>query len=353
MKLKPEIYIAGRRVANDAPIYIIAEMACGHQGDIEQAKRLIDAAVFAKADCVQIQLFETAANMAPSSSMYELLEKLYFTPTQWRQIVTYARKFDIHVSMFVYDEPSLNLALDMTPDLLKLNSSELSNPEMLIGAAQSGIPFTLGTGASSIKEIKRAVQQILDHGAENLILMHGVQNFPTPLETANINKIRRLRDEFGGLVIYADHTDAGQPISQWSDLLAIGQGAAMLEKHIVLDRKKADVDWEAALEPEEFSTYVKTMRKGWEALGSYEFQSFTDSDLKYRRFQKKSLVAARDLRVGKRLQEADVRYLRVQGEHEGIAPCEFEKVALGRKLIRDVARFEQILPSDLLADPGQ
>jgi len=347
MRLKSELHIAGRRVADDAPVYIIGEMACGHQGDIRQAYQLVDAAVTAGADCIQLQIFDTAANMAPSSPIYGLLEQLYFLPEQWRELVAYVRQFDIHVSIFAYDEPSLELALSLRPDMLKLNSSELSNPSMLIGAAQSGLPFTLGTGASSLDEIRRAVEEVLAHGGENLILMHGVQNFPTPIEGANVRKIRRLKDEFGGLVIFADHTDANSEMALWSDLLAIGQGAALLEKHLILDRSCQGVDWQAALEPAEFVRYVAAMRKGFAAMGSYDFQPFTKDDLKYRRFQKKCLVAARKMHSGDILGPDDAKFLRVQAQEEGIAPNVFDKVASGRRLKRDIKLFEQILPADL------
>ena len=353
MKLKSEIYIAGRRIADDTPIYIIGEMACGHQGDLKQALRLIDSAVNAQADCIQLQIFDTAANMAPSSPIYSLLEELYFTPTEWQEIMDYARQFDIHVSVFAYDEPSLALALELKPDMLKLNSSELSNPPMLIGAAQSGLPFTLGTGASSLTEIRHAVTEVLNHGGDKLILMHGVQNFPTDINAANVKKIRHLKNEFGGLVIFADHTDAREEIAQWIDLLAIGQGAALLEKHLILDRTQQGVDWQAALEPAEFKRYVSTMRLGDEALGCYDFQAFTESDLQYRRFQKKFLVAAKDLKAGDKLTLEDVSFLRVQAEHEGIAPNMFADVAEGKRIARDIKQYEQIMPTDLLSNTKQ
>ena len=348
MKLKSEITIAGRRVADDAPVYIICEMACGHQGDMAQAKALVDAAVDAGADCVQLQMFETAANMAPSSSIYSLLEQICFSPDQWREIMSYARGFDIPVSIFAYDEPSLDLALELRPDMIKLNSSELGNPPMLIEASRSGLPFTLGTGASTLDEIRRAVDIVLEHGGgENLILMHGVQNFPTPVKDANIRKIQRLKDEFGGLVIFADHTAADTEIARWIDLVAIGQGAALVEKHIILDRSHEGVDWQAALEPEEFKTYVAAMRQGETSLGPYDFQPFSEGELAYRRFQKKSLVAARDIATGETITVADVKFLRVQGEQEGIAPIDFAFKAEGRQTIRSLINLEQILPQDL------
>jgi sialic acid synthase SpsE len=347
MRLKREISIAGHRVADDEPVYIIGEMACGHQGDISQAKALVDAAVNAGADCIQLQIFETAANMAPSSPLYSVLERLHFSSDKWREIMSYARGFDIHVSIFAYDEPSLELALALQPDMIKLNSSELSNPAMLIGAAQCGLPFTVGTGASTLEEIRCAVEIVLKNGGENMILMHGVQNFPTPIEAANIRKIRKLKDEFGCLVIFADHTGADSEMSRWIDLAAIGQGAALLEKHLILDRSKEGVDWQAALEPNEFQSYVSAMRAGSAAMGPYGFQPLNEGERKYRRFQKKSLVAARAIEEGHIITDDDVKFLRVQGEREGIAPIDFPTVVQGRRAGRALAHYEQILPEDL------
>lgn len=343
LKLRNEIEIAGRLVSDESPVYIIAEMACAHQGNFEAAVKLLNGAKDAGADCVQIQIFDPAANMAPSADTYPLLEKLYFSPNEWRDLMVRARQIDIAVSIFAYDEPSLALAVDLEPDMLKLNSSELSNPAMLIGAAKSGLPFTLGTGASTLEEIRRAISIITEFKNDQVIMMHGMQNFPTRIEDANIRKVRHLKNEFGGQIIFADHTDADLPISKVIDLIAIGEGARLLEKHIILDRIPSNVDSQSALEPREFKAYVQLMRTGWSALGRYSFGTLSDSELSYRRFQKKSAVAACDLTEGSTLTNENVKFLRVQGTEEGIAPADFEKSALGKRLNRSVNSLEQIL----------
>lgn len=348
MSLKKEITVKGRRIADDEPVYIIAEMACGHQGEVVQAMALIDAAKEARVDCVQLEIFRPGANTAPTSDLFPVLENLNFSDDEWRDVMAHARASGLAVSIFAYDEPSLELALELKPDMLKLNSSELSNPPMIIGCAESGLPFTIGTGASTQAEIRRAVDLSLVHGGDQMVLMHGVQNFPTPVSAANIRRIQKLKDEFGGLVIYADHTDANTNLARYIDLVAISMGAAMVEKHIVLDRAKKGVDWQAALEPNEFKSYVAAMRQGWQALGQYEDQPFSEGDKKYRRFQKKSLVAARDLVAGHVLSSDDVMFLRVQGEEEGIAPIDFRAKAKGKALTRVMRKFEQILPGNLV-----
>ena len=132
--------------------------------------------------------------MVPQSKLYKILERLHFSEDQWNKLIGYVRSLKVDLSLFVYDLPSLELAIKLRPDLIKLNSSELSNPIMLKLAADSGIPLTLGTGSSTYAEIQKAVLTITECGQKNLILMHGIQNFPTKLEDINISKIAVLKE---------------------------------------------------------------------------------------------------------------------------------------------------------------
>lgn len=339
--LKQEITVRNTRISHNSDIYIIGEIACGHQGDLSQAIELIDAAAEANANAVQLEFFHAPSNVVHSLPFYNLVEELSFTPAEWGKIFSHARGCDLDVSVFAYDDTGLGWALDLEPDLIKLNSSDISNPDLIIPVSKSGIPFTLGTGASSIAEISAAVSLSLEHGDGNLILQHGVQSFPTPVKEAHIRRIKLLQDEFDCLVMYADHTDAKLALALSLDLVAIGMGACAIEKHLVLDRTPEGVDWQAALEPEEFKNYVKTMRSGSEALGPNYILAPTESDERYRRFQKKSIVAATDLKQGTLLQREHVSFLRAQGEQEGLSPMQWVCIA-GKILIIDVSKGSQI-----------
>jgi sialic acid synthase SpsE len=346
--LNRDVVIRGRRVSDHDPVFIVGEIACGHQGDVGRTKQLIEAVVKAGADAVQLELFHPPANMVGSLPFYKVVDDLSFTRAEWQDLMAFSRGFDIAVSAFVYDDVSLEWALALKPDMLKLNSSDISNPDLIIGAAGSGLPFTVGTGASTFQEIAEAVDLSLANGGTNMILQHGVQNFPTPTDNAHLRRIAMLKEAFGGLVMYADHTDAALDLSRYLDLAAIGMGAALLEKHIVLDRTAKGVDWEAALEPATFKTYVDTMRAGWRALGPERLMPPTEGDEKYRRFQKKSIVAAADIPAGTALSRSHVAFLRAQGTGSGLSPMRFNDIA-GRKVRRAVARWEQITLADLEA----
>lgn len=342
--LKKEIIVRKKRINRNSDIYVIGEIACGHQGDVGQAIELIDAAAEAQADAVQLEFFHAPSNVVDSLPFYKLVEELSFTPAEWGRIVSHARRYDIAVSAFIYDDTGLQWALDLEPDLIKLNSSDISNPDLLIPVARSGIPFTLGTGASSIEEITKAVNVSLKNGDGSLILQHGVQSFPTPSHEAHIRRIRLLQDEFDCLVMYADHTDANLELALTLDLVAIGMGACAVEKHLVMKRLNKGVDWEAALEPEEFKRYVDIMRTGSAALGPDHILAPTENDERYRRFQKKSIVAATDLQMGTTLKREHVAFLRAQGDQEGLSPMQWNLIA-NKRLTSDLAKGGQITMS--------
>lgn len=344
--LRQDVTIRGKRVSDADPVFIVGEIACGHQGDVGQCKALIDAVADAGADAVQLEFFYPPANMVGSLEFYKIVEDLAFTRDQWQSLMDHARTHDIAVSAFVYDDVSADWAISMKPDMLKLNSSDISNPDLIVAAAKSGLPFTVGTGASTLQEIKDAVELALKHGGGSLILQHGVQNFPTPSDQAHIRRIALLKQAFGALVMYADHTDASLGLAHHLDLTALGMGACMVEKHVVLSRAAKGVDWQAALEPAEFKSYVATMRAGSRALGPTHLPPPSEGDERYRRFQKKSIVAARDIPAGSKLTRADVSFLRAQGAEAGLSPMKFAAIE-GRATARAIAKWEQITRADL------
>ena len=287
-----QIAIRDKVISEDSPPYIIAEMACAHDGELDKAKAIVDAAVEAGADAVQFEILDPDDNIVPDTDMYRLLQRLYFSPEQWRKLFDYTRQYDIAIFSYAYDFVSLLLALELNSDAIKLNSSDLSNPDMIIKIAESRLPFTVGTGASTMHEVAWSLELALAHGGDKLVLMHGVQNFPTDLRYAHIRRVQLLRSAFDCLVGYADHTEGGTYLSQVIDLVAVGMGAVIIEKHITLDRSEEGIDYEAALDPEEYKCFVETIHAASIALGPPRIQTLNQSDLKYRQFQKKSIVAA-------------------------------------------------------------
>ena len=325
--------------------FIIAEMACAHDGSFEKAKALIEASVRAKADAVQLQFFVPDETVTPSHEAYSILCDIAFSDAEWKALFDFGKQKGIQVFVCTYDVPSVKMAASLGADGIKLNSSDLSNPEVLVAVAQSGIPLTLGTGASTMEEIARGIATLEANGAENIILMHGVQNFPTGIDDLNISRINLLKSVFPNYEVgYADHTEGGSEFSLKADLVAIGLGASVLEKHITMDRSEKGIDYQAALEPKEFEQYVKDVRMAHRAYGSSNIKDFTPSDLKYRKFQKKSIVANRSLSEGHILRREDVKFVR--NENPGLPPIDFSKLE-GKALISSVEENQNIILSSV------
>lgn len=343
-KLKKEVEVAGKKIGPGNEAYIIAEMACAHNGSLEDAKALIQASHEAGADATQLQFFNMGHVVTPTNDLYSTLEEICFSESAWEELSNYARGLGIDVWACTYDLPSVELAVRLKVDGIKLNSADLSNPEVVKAVAASGIPFTLGTGASTLEEIKNGLTTATEQGADSIILMHGVQNFPTRIEDLNISKVQLLQEEFGIPVGYHDHVDGEDPFGKMVDLIAIGLGANVIEKHIALDRSKKGLDYQAALEPDEFKLFVENLKKAHIAFGISEPKPFTESELKYRKFQKKSIIAKNRLKKGEALRREDVFFSR--NNEVGIPPTLFPKME-GKKLNRDIAQYENLKEEDV------
>lgn len=341
------IKIKDKIIANRHVPYIIAEMACAHNGDLAAALKLVDAAVDGNADAVQLQFFKSEETVTPHHEVFGILKKIEFSPAQWKEIFDYARAKEIHVFVCTYDVPSVALAVQLKADGIKLNSADLSNPEVVAAVAKSGIPFTLGTGASTIDEIASGIRTARENGAKDIILMHGVQNFPTKTEDLNISRLELLQDVFNMPVGYHDHTDGDDPFAKVVDLIAVGFGVCVIEKHITLSRAEKGVDWQAALEPTEFKEFTERIRRAHVAYGTKEIKPFSESELRYRKFQKKGVVAARPIREGEVIDRSMVSFIR--NVEPGLAPNFFEGLVNGKKATKSFEKFENI-STEFLSD---
>jgi len=338
------IDVAGKTI-EDRNVFIIAEMACAHDGDFGKAKELISVASDAAVDAVQLQMFHAPANVVEHHRLRPLLEKIEFDAQQWELLVSESRKRKLPVFACAYDMPSLKLALDLGVDGIKFNSADLGNREMLELAAKSGVFFTLGTGASRLDEIGEALSTVLAAGARRIVLMHGIQAFPTRIDKADIRRIAVLKQAFDSLVGYADHTDGDNPFAEMIDLIAVGAGACVLEKHFTLNRAAKGIDFQAALNPDQLSGFVRTIRDGVRALGNGSPRSFDDDDMRYRQFQKKRIVAARALAGGTAITRSDIDLLRTE-DGDGMEAAAMDAV-IGKRLRSSIERHALIRPEGL------
>lgn len=324
--------------------YLIAEMACAHNGKKDQVFKLIDLAVNGGADAIQLQIFTIDEMIVSTHQAYPIVKDIEFTKDEWSEFIEYARKFDIDVIVFAYDNESLKFAIDQKVDAIKFNSSDLLNIDMLKTAARSNIPFLLHTGSSTMDEIANAIEYARKFDPGQMILMHGVQNFPTSIENANISRMQLLKENFKLPTGYDDHTEGETDIAKVIDLIAVGAGADVLEKHITLSRAEKGIDYVSALEADEFKAYIERIHLASKAIGFRKIMPLNESDHKYRNFQKKSVTAIRNLRSGHQISRDDFKFLR--NKEVGISPLDSLKI-LGQTLNKDINKFDNITFKDV------
>ena len=325
---------------------IIAEMACSHEGDLSLAKKIIDATARANADAIQLQIWSLDYMMAPQRKEYELLKKIEFTREEWKLLIQYIKQNfpNLQIYVCVYEHSTIDFIDSLNVDGYKINSSDLSNQLVLEKIAEKKKPINLSVGASTILEIEAAINQIQNISNSKVTLMYGHQSFPTKPENVHMNFIKRLIDHFQLPVGYQDHSDANLKSAYWLPAASLGIGVSILEQHITHDRSKKGIDHESALNPNEFIEFVHMVRCIDSAKGLYLERPFTEEEIKYRSFQKKSIVILKDLKRGDVITMKDIAFMRA--DKLGLSPNRIDTI-IGKKLIKDISAFNIILEDDV------
>jgi len=266
-----EVKLGKRLVGDGHPVYIIAEIGINHNGDLDVANQLIDAAVEAGCDAVKFQK-RTPELCVPEDqrdkmrhtpwgyiSYMEYREKVEFDQEQFSEIVDYCAKQQIEWLASAWDEPSVDFLEQFDPTAHKVASASLTDVGILKKMREQGRPIILSTGMSQMEQIESAVNLI---GTDDLILAHCTSTYPCPPEELNLRMIETLREKYPCPVGYSGH-EVGLPTT----IAAVTLGASLIERHITLDRAMWGSDQAASIEPGGLRRLVKYIRVVEEALG--------------------------------------------------------------------------------------
>ena len=326
---------------------IIAEAGVNHNGSIEMAKQLIDAAAIAGVDYVKFQTFK-AENLvtkdakqaeyqqrnAADDSQYAMLKKLELSESQHEELIAYCKQKGVSFLSTAFDLGSIEYLHSLNLGLWKIPSGEITNYPYLKKIAQYGEPVIMSTGMCSMDDVEQALNVLLKNGLtrEQITLLHCNTEYPTPMQDVNLKAMLQLRDKFGVRVGYSDHTKGIEvPIA------AVALGAEVIEKHFTLDRTLPGPDHKASLEPNELKTMVDAIRNIEQALGNGQ-KHVSASEEKNMAIARKSIVAAKNIKKGEFLTEDN---LTTKRPGSGISPMRWEEV-IGTKAIRDFKEDELI-----------
>ncbi len=346
------IEIAGRRIGDGEPVYVIAEIGVNHDGSPERASALVAAAAAAGADAIKFQTFDPealATATAPlaayqregtdAASQRQMLERLQLSDEELRELAALCRRLGPHFLSTPFDEASVVRLEALEVPAFKVGSGELTNLPFLRHLASRGLPLLLSTGMSDLDEVRAAVAAIAGAGAPPIALLHCVSSYPAPPEQANLRAMDALAGEFPAAVIgYSDHCLALEV-----SIAAVARGAKVIERHITLDRTLPGPDHAISLEPEDLAQLVRSIRVVESALGDGR-KRVQEAEANTRATARRSLVAARDLDQGRILAAGDLTSKRPAG---GLPPSALDTV-LGRTLARPL-RCDEPLTEACLA----
>jgi len=270
--MKREITLGKRPVGDGHPAYVIAEIGINHNGDLDVAKKMIDAAAHAGVDAVKFQK-RTPEICTPPEQQKQMREtpwgyityleyryKVEFNEEQYREIDRHCRERGIPWMVSVWDEPSVDFMEQFDTPAYKIPSASLTDRNLLRHARRTGRPIIISTGMSTMEQIKKAVEVI---GDDNLAIMHCTSTYPCEPQELNLNMVQTLRKEFPRNPIgYSGHEVGLVPSA-----VAVALGASLVERHLTLDRAMWGSDQAASVEPGGFERLVKYIRVTELSLG--------------------------------------------------------------------------------------
>lgn len=321
--------------------YIIAEMACSHEGDPTHARTIIDGAGAAGASAIQFQIWKLEEYAAPTLPNFETLKRIELSRDEWRTLFAYSKQRypTMEVIGCVSEIGSLEFCEELGADAYKIHAGDLLNPRFIKRVAATGKRIDLAVGASTKDEVSAAISWIRETSDSVIWLLFGFQNFPTSIDDARLLQMLRLKEDFGLPVGYQDHCDAESDAAFWLPAAAMGMGITIQEKHITHDRSAKGIDHEAALNPDEFADFVRMCHAIETAKGENAWMPFSPAQEKYRAYARKSLVASRDLPAGTVLQEADM--LAIRSHPLGAAPQDIDRL-IGTTTTANLRRFDPL-----------
>jgi N-acetylneuraminate synthase len=337
--MTPELTIAGRRIGPGRPPFVICELSGNHNGSLERALSMIDAAAATGCDAIKLQTY-TADTLTldcdgPGFRIEEgpwagrTLHDLYaeaYTPYEWHAaLFERARQRGVTLFSTPFDETAVELLENLGAPAYKIASFEAIDLPLIARVARCGKPMIISTGLASLEEMGEALATAQANGAAGVALLHCVSAYPAPIEEANVRTVPDLAARFGVVTGLSDHTPGSA-----AAVAAVALGAAIIEKHFTLARADGGPDAAFSLEPAEFAALARDCKAAWASLGSARYDELGSE--RAAAGHRRSLYVSADVKAGEPLTAANVRSVR---PGYGLAPKHLPAV-LGRRAARNL-----------------
>lgn len=352
LNFSKEISFGNRLVGNSHPAYFVAEIGANFDNSLDKAKRLCDAAKEAGADCAKFQSFISEKIVSAKGFERMNLKGVHGTwgrpvnevfkdaefPREWHlPIKEHCDNIGIQFSTSPYDVEAVDLCLNLDLPFIKIGSGEITWLEMIEKIALTKKPIVLATGDATLSEIDEAIRTIESTGNKNLILLQCITNYPSMIESANINVLKTYQSAFDVLTGYSDHSNGDVVI-----LGSVAIGGVFIEKHFTLDKSDKGPDHPHSMNVIEFKTMVERVRQLELAMGSSK-KFVVEEEKETVIVQRRGLYAAKDISKGQILEHNDLIELRPA---LGILP-KYKNIIIGKTSRENIQKGEPIYWSNL------
>ena len=334
-------------------VFIIAEAGVNHNGKMELAYKLVDAAKEAGVDAVKFQIFKSEKliskstkmadyqkeNLKENISQLDMVKKLELSYEDFIKINEYCKEKGIMFMATPFDNDSLDFLVDtLKVDVLKIGSGDLNNYPFLEKVALKNKEIILSTGMSNLSDIEGALDFISQYTDKEVKVLHCTTNYPCPMDEVNLKAMNTIKDAFQVAVGYSDHT-----LGIEVPIAAVALGAEIIEKHFTLDKTMEGPDHVASLEPDELKEMTRTIRNIERALGS-GIKKPNKSEVKIQSIVKRKIVLAKDVETNQVLTENDLEYKRCENGIES----KYYKSIIGKKVKRKIDADSPLMWEDII-----
>jgi N-acetylneuraminate synthase len=345
------IKIAGRKIGTDCAPYVIAEISANHNGNIDNALRLIEEAKKAGADAVKLQTykpdtitlnfdsddFRIKGGLWDGRTLYELYEEAHM-PWEWHEpLFKYAQKLGITIFSSPFDNSAVDLLEELDAPAYKIASFEAIDLSLIKYAASTGKPLIISTGMADSLEIEEAINAARDGGCKQLAVLHCVSGYPAPPEDYNLNTLKDMNSRYNLATGLSDHT-----IDNTLAIASIGLGACIIEKHFTLNRNGGGPDDSFSIEPSELKDLCDSVKTAWLSMGkvNYGRKSSELGNVQFRR----SLYFIKNMKKDDVITYECIRSVR---PGFGLAPKFIDDI-IGKKVTVDVLQGTPVKWTDMV-----
>ena len=320
---------------------IILETACGHDGNIKVLKKLVNIAADSGAKIIKFQIFNLKERALEKTKESKIFKPLVISEKNWKLIIKYSKKKNLLVFADVYGNYSFNLAKKLKVDGFKIHSEDFFNTFFIEKVINTKKPVIINVGGTYKSEVYNLLSHLKKKRklSKKVILMMGIQTFPTPLEGHSLDEFKKFVKNYSKFKVsfgYADHFNPDDELSTIIPLAAYTLGANVIEKHYTDNRKKKRTDYQSAMDSEKINKFINlfnNFKKNF--ISSQKMNIF---EKKYRKMFKKSISFAKEKKIGELIKAEDLKFTK---NKKNFSPI-FSHDVVGKKVVKRIDKNESI-----------